>query len=88
MFPAGQAVIFLEFVSAIERGKIDGCRQACPDPKPIDWGAALAKVDEFGLVDAAASEDFDGCEAALIQDAPNAFGKLDEIAAVEPDRAN
>ena len=51
-------------------------------------GAALAKVDEFGLVDAAASEDFDGCEAALIQDAPNAFGKLDEIAAVEPDRAN
>ena len=88
MLSSGHAVIFLEFVGAIERGKINGCRQARADPEPVDRSATFTEVYEFGLVDAAASEDFDVCEAALIEDTPNAFGKLDEIAAVEPDRSN
>ena len=61
MFPAGQAVIFLELVGAVERGKIEGCRQTCADAKPIDGCAAFAEVDKFGFVDAAASEYLNAC---------------------------
>ena len=52
-------------------------------PKPSMGAAALLERGKLVLIEAAAGKDGDALAAALIENAPDCFGKRDKIAAIE-----
>ena len=88
MLAARQSGIFLQLIGAVERGRIGGGRKVRADAISIDRRIGLFQCHEPVLVETAAREDRHVGKPTLIENAPHAFGKRNQIAAVEAHAAD
>src|SRR5215470_4601655 len=82
-FATRQAGIFLELVNAIEPWRVGRGGQTAADAEAVYRRARSDDVRNHTLVDAAAGEDRDLLQSALIQDTAHLFRERDQVAAVE-----